>query len=101
MVDGGMEYLRRSIGQTVPYEELSLFEDDPHEDIREEFEWGTYGPTGTDDLRYVRLCDMSDDHIEAVLETQNLRQCVRDLFNFELAYRRKYANPRAVNFSGD
>lgn len=31
-------------------------------------EWGTYGPTGTDKLKYVRLIDCSTEHLEAILK---------------------------------
>jgi hypothetical protein len=38
--------------------------------IREWMHWGTYGKNGDQPLKYVLLKDMSDEHIQAILETQ-------------------------------
>lgn len=68
MVDGGLEYLRRSVVKDAPHEELAVESTQPFEIIREALEWGTYGKDGKDSLRYIRLCDMSDEHIAKVIE---------------------------------
>jgi len=68
MVDGGMEYLRRNVHPDAPYEELSVESSQPFEVIREALEWGTYGKDGKSPLRYVALSEMSDDHINKVIE---------------------------------
>lgn len=66
MVDGGLDYLKRSVN-AAPYEELSMDSSAPFEAIREALEWGTYGKSGKDPLRYVKLSEMSNDHIQSIL----------------------------------
>lgn len=65
IVDGGLDYIRRNV--VAPYEELSLTLEHSFEKVREALTWGTYGPHGDQPLKYVRLCDMTTDHIRAVL----------------------------------
>jgi len=67
MVDGGLNYTRRIINK-VPYEELSLYDDAPHEVQREVMTWGTYGIDGKQPIRYVKIKNMSTAHIENVLK---------------------------------
>ena len=62
MVDGGLSYIRRNLNK-IPAEEINLYEDEPHEKLRMEVRWGTYGKDGDDPLRYVRVCDMSNAHV--------------------------------------
>lgn len=83
MVDGGLEYIRRSIDG----EDLSLTDHDSHYDVREVFSWGTYGIDGDQPLSWVLLKDMSDAHIGAVLKTQNLAPQVKEMFETELKIR--------------
>ena len=68
MLDGGMSYVRRSANG----DELDISVDDqqPHEVIREEMLWGSYGKSGEDELRYIKLKDMCIDHINSCLNTQ-------------------------------
>lgn len=90
IVDGGNEYLRRSINE-VPPEDLTVYLSDNFEVVRMAFVWKSYGknlehaPNGI----YIALCDMTDDHIEAILTTQNhIRGTfVEKLFMDELKYR--------------
>lgn len=65
MVDGGLSYLRRS----AHGDELDLsISSDSHLAQREWLRWGSYGKRGDEPLTYKRICDMSDDHIQAVLK---------------------------------
>lgn len=89
MVDGGLDYLRRSIGQTQPYEELSVYSDDEFNVIRKYFRWGTYGKNGDQLLRYVALQEMSDAHIGACLDNLILHSLHIKLFTEELELRNK------------
>jgi hypothetical protein len=87
-VDGGLTYLRRSVNKE-PAKEASLYTDDPHEEIRKYFKWGTRGKGGRDPLKWVALCDLAIDHIEAILATQmQLSEALRGVFTNELAYRK-------------
>ncbi len=89
MVDGGLDYLRRSAGHSEPYTELSVYSDDPFNLQREYFGWGTYGKDGKQPLRYAKLKLMSNDHIEAILRTMvpGLHPLYQELFETELVYR--------------
>lgn len=88
MVDGGLDYLRRNVHDDAPYQELSVYADDPHELIREVFKWGTRGKDGKQPLTYVPLKDLTDDHIEAILETQtHIQEHIRKIFLDELSFR--------------
>ncbi len=86
MVDGGLDYLRRNIHDDAPAEELSVYSDAPHTVIREVFKWGTRGKDGKQPLKFVVLKDMTTDHIEAILETQNLPSYMRKIFLDELDF---------------
>ena len=86
MVDGGTDYLRRIVHDDAPYEELSVYADAPHAVIREVFKWGTRGKDGKQPLKFVVLKDMTTDHIEAILETQNLPGYMRKIFLDELDF---------------
>jgi hypothetical protein len=67
MVDGGCDYLRRS-RNVVEAEDLTVWSDDPHEQVRGALTWGTRGPLGDQPVTWVRLCDMDTDHIQACLD---------------------------------
>lgn len=87
VIDGGNDYIRRSIN-TVAATDLTLYEDDPHDDIRQIFKWGTRGVNGDQPLSWVVLRDMTAEHIVAILETQRLADHIRKLFLNELIWRR-------------
>ena len=86
MVDGGLDYLRRNVHDDAPYEELSVYDDAPYALVREVFKWGTRGKDGKQPLKFVVLKDMTTDHIEAILETQNLPSYMRKIFLDELDF---------------
>lgn len=66
MVDGGLDYLRRSAYDDQV--ELSLTIDDDHERVREVLAWGTYGKNGDEPYRQVLIKDMTSNHLQAVLK---------------------------------
>lgn len=90
IVDGGNDYLRRSIN-TTPAEDLTVYLSDPFDVVRDAFVWKSYGknmehlPNGI----YIKLCDMETDHIRAILETQTQIRgnYVEMLFKKELVLR--------------
>ncbi|HED05257.1 MAG TPA: hypothetical protein ENI61_01075 [Ignavibacteria bacterium] len=65
MVDGGLDYLRRSI--VGDEKDLSLYNNEPHEVQREVLTWGTRGINGNLSLKYVKISEMETSHINAVL----------------------------------
>ena len=66
MVDGGLDYLRRSIHDDQI--DLSEYDDAPHERQREVLTWGTYGINGDQPLQYKTIAEMETGHLEAVIE---------------------------------
>lgn len=87
MIDGGSSYRRGSIN-SVKAKDLSVYDDEPHEIIREAFEWGTRGISGQQPLKYVELKNLDTDHIEAILETQyQISAQTKKVFLDELSYR--------------
>ena len=88
MLDGGLEYQRTNIHDDAPHTNACVYSDDPHDVIREAFHWGTYGKVGNEQLRRVKLSEMSNNHIEAILQTQHhIGQHIRKAFEDEQQYR--------------
>ena len=86
MIDGGTAYVRSSANGDEDY--LTLYTDDNHSEIRQVFTWGTYGKSGDEPLRLVKLKDMTDNHIQAILDTQtHIPDYMRTLFENEQEYR--------------
>ncbi len=85
MVDGGLDYLRRSTnGDEI---DLSLYDDVPHEVIAATLKWGTYGKTGIEPLKYITIDSMETKHIEAVLKIETLNPIHRACMEEELKRR--------------
>jgi hypothetical protein len=95
IVDGGNDYLRRSVN-VVPAEELSVYLSDNFEHVRCAFVWKSYGKDGqlAPDGIYISLRDMTTPHINAILCTQHqiVGNYAHDLMIKELAYRREKLN---------
>ena len=88
MVDGGLDYVRRSVNAEAPAIDKCVYDDSPHAEQREAVTWGTYGKTGEDPLKHVTVAEMDTDHLEAVLETQQrLYPQTRKVMMDELEYR--------------
>lgn len=67
MVDGGTVYLRRNINKE-PYKELSLTTEAPFEEIRKVFLRGGRGKDGRQPLKWVALCDMSNEWVKGCID---------------------------------
>ena len=89
-VDGGTRYLRRAWSPGAPpAEEISVYSNHIHQEIREVFKWGTRGPDGDQPLACITLVEMSIEHINAVLETQiQISKHVRKIFEDEIKFRK-------------
>lgn len=86
MVDGGLDYIRRSVHEDQV--DISVYDDDSHELIREKLTWGTYGKNGDQPFRRVKLSEMETAHIEAVIQTQHgMYPQFRTAMEAELKYR--------------
>lgn len=93
MVDGGKDYLRRSVNK-VQAKELSVYTVHKFELQREVFSWGSYGKDGKQEKHWIKLKDMELQHIMAILETQKhiYGTYVEDLFLKELEWRITHAS---------
>lgn len=89
-VDGGTRYLRRAWSTGAPpAEEISVYSNHIHQEIREVFKWGTRGVNGDQPLACIMLAEMSSEHINAVLETQvQISKHVRKIFEDEIKFRK-------------
>ena len=86
MVDGGLSYIRSSANGDE--ELLTVTLADSHEQVRESCDWGTYGTAGDQPLSYITLCDMTTDHIEAVLKNvPAINPAIKIAMQNELEYR--------------
>lgn len=87
-IDGGNDYCRL-IGDIGDCTYREITSKSPHEEIREYYEWGTYGINGDQSVRYIKLKDLSIDHIKAILSTQTqLKDELVNIFNDELEFRK-------------
>ena len=87
LVDGGLFGYIRIAGNL---KNLCVYSNDPHELQRESFHWGTYGRDGKRARTFIAAKDMTTDHIEAVIETQDrIAPEIKELFLNELAYRKE------------
>jgi hypothetical protein len=87
-VDGGEHYIR--IGGNNDYKDNFVFEDTPFEIARERLSWGTRGKNGKRNLKFVLIKDLTTDHIQAIIETQNqISDYYKRLFLFELNLRKE------------
>lgn len=68
--DGGTEYIRRSVNK-VPAEDLSLYDDEPFEVIREHVYRGGRGKSGKEELKYVKLSEVGDEWLGAIIDYEN------------------------------
>jgi len=87
MVDGGLDYVRRSNnGDEI---DLCLYDDEDHEVQRQVLKWGTYGINGDQPLTYLCIADMDTSHIAAVTTTiRNVLPAIMRCMKTELVYRR-------------
>lgn len=89
-VDGGLDYSR--FGGCIINTSVYADEDDILK-IREYFTWGSYGPKGDQPKHYILLKELSNGHINSILETQwHIKDSyVENIFKMELQYRRENA----------
>lgn len=89
-VDGGCAYLKRTY-TTPDYKDVSLYTDDPIEEIRKFFYRGGYGKDTKGKYREVLLQDMSDDWVKNVIDCENEHHpghYLTQIYKTELNYRK-------------
>lgn len=67
-LDGGLNYLKR-VTRTLdaPYVDLSINSNVPFEVARGAIVRGSYGKDNRSPLHYIKLCDMTDNHLKATI----------------------------------
>ena len=66
-IDGGLDYYRGTIN-IEPAKRIAVYLDDPHEKVREYVERGGRGKNGDEELKYVKLKDIDDEWLKAIIE---------------------------------
>ena len=84
--DGGLSYLKRSVNKE-PYEDLSLYSDDPFEKLREGIKWGSRGKNGKEPLQYKPISNMSNNHINSILSNCRVADYLKEIFEKEISHR--------------
>ena len=89
-VDGGADYFR-CIGDMSDCEDLSITSLTPFSDIRERFHWGSRGVNGDEPIKMLRLSNLTNNHIEAILKNvfQNREGTFKKWFTEELEFRKE------------
>ena len=90
-VDGGSEYLRR-IGNVSECEDLSITDKTPFEYVRKKFHWGSRGKQGNEPLIMKSLCELTNQHIHAILDNifkHRNDSVFKNWFEQELSYRKE------------
>lgn len=87
--DGGNGYYIRTSGNLI---DRCVRSTDPFELQREFFLWGSYGKDGKQDKKYIPLCQLTDQHLACILETQvHIRGThVEVLMLAEVEYRKEH-----------
>ena len=86
MVDGGLDYCRRSAhGDEI---DLCIYDDGDHNTRRHNLTWGSYGPKGDQPLTISTIAEMSTAHLQAVIDTQTLSELYKETMQDEISNRR-------------
>jgi hypothetical protein len=88
-VDGGMSYLHHGGKDLELVKAVTVYDDEPFEKVRQYATRGSRGKDGKEPLTWVKLCDMSDDHLGAVLVFGGAPWHLK-LITKELQYRREH-----------
>lgn len=86
-LDAGDLYVRRSTN--IPQESLVIIHtDDPHEVVRENYMWTSFGVKGDEKPRTRPIKNLDSEHIRQIIETQkHLPKEYIQVFENELTYR--------------
>ena len=87
MVDGGQSYLRRGSPENAPFTELTVYDTDPFEVVRESLHWGTMGKDGSKELHWIPMHKMEEDHLRTIIEKEIGPDWIRAIFQKEIIYR--------------
>lgn len=86
MVDGGTDYLRYSAKDMRKISLHTVYADEDFSKVRKYASRGSRGKDGKQPLSHIPICDMEDDHLEAVLDYGGADWHL-DLIRKEIEYR--------------
>lgn len=67
-IDGGTDYIKFSAKNINNIKFLTIYNDEPFELVRKYAVRGSRGINGDEPLIWIKICDMSDEHLKAVIE---------------------------------
>ena len=82
---GGASYTRSSCHGDEKH--FTITSDDPFVDIRKYLQWGTYGKSGDEPLHYIKLMDITDSHLDSLLNYLSLNDKMYRYMEQEKKYR--------------
>ena len=88
MVDGGLDYQRYGAKSMSKIVAISIYADDDFEVVRKYAARGSRGKDGLQELSWIAICDMDDDHLQAVVDYGGADWHI-DLIKKEIEYRKK------------
>lgn len=91
-VDGGTDYLRYGAVDMNKIKLLTIYDNDPFEIVRKYACRGGRGINGKEELKYVPLCDMNDEWLDAVVKYGGVKWHI-DLIKKEIEYRNENSKP--------
>jgi len=89
MVDGGTDYLRYGAKNMSKIKQFAVYADDDFDIVRKHATRGSRGKDGKQPLKYIPICEMDDDYLEAVLDYGDADWHI-DLIKKEIDYRQKH-----------
>lgn len=87
IVDGGTAYLRYGAKDMSKIKLFTVYADDDYEIVRKYATRGSRGVDSKQPLTWIAICDMEDDHLEAVLDYGGADWHM-DLIRKEIEYRK-------------
>ena len=99
-VDGGMSYAKR-IGDTNECEDLSVYVDEDtieekyealRDTLAESINWGSRGINGDEPVRWLKITEMSDGHLDALVNVYKgpVDAFYKKCFKYEIEYRKTH-----------
>lgn len=88
-VDGGDEYINLSYpsDKLDNIEMLTIYDNEPFESSMKKLLWGTYGKSGKDPLKYVKLFECETDHLNNIIKYQTK---ISDYYKINILYILEY-----------
>ena len=68
MVDGGNSYIRAGAVDLANISIFTVFVDEPFTKVRKFAYRGSRGANGDEPLKWITLCDMTDEHLQGVVD---------------------------------